>query len=159
MEATVAQEWLSDPVGFAERGEHPAILAKMPSGFAVMGATQFLPGYCLLLASPRAGRLEELAYPLRAQFLADMGLLGEAISVACQPLRLNYSIYGNTDAYLHAHLVPRYEWEPAERRPRPVWDYPRENWRDPALAYDEALHGELKTRIGKALEDLLRDRG
>ena len=42
----------------------------MPHSFAVIGDTQFLPGYCVLL--------------------------------------------GNTDAYLHAHLFPRHEWEPPQ---------------------------------------------
>jgi diadenosine tetraphosphate (Ap4A) HIT family hydrolase len=38
---------------------------------------------------------------------------------ACKQLdpqfrRVNVEILGNTDPYLHAHVWPRYEWEPAE---------------------------------------------
>jgi diadenosine tetraphosphate (Ap4A) HIT family hydrolase len=40
-----------------------------------------------------------------------MSLIGEAILKVCSPSRVNYSIYGNTNAYLHAHLFPRYNWE------------------------------------------------
>jgi diadenosine tetraphosphate (Ap4A) HIT family hydrolase len=93
----MSDDWKHDRIGSAERGENPMVLARMASGSAVMGGTQFLPGYCLLLASPQVGRLEDLAYTERTRFLADMGLLGEAVSLACRPRRMNYSIYGNTD--------------------------------------------------------------
>ena len=112
------------------RGEGSLALARMRSGYAVVGDTQFLPGYCLLLAHPRVGRLEDLPHRERAIYLEDMGLLAEAASIVCQPRRMNLSIYGNTDAYLHAHIFPRDDWEPAERLPGPVWLYDRENWTD-----------------------------
>ena len=28
--------------------------------------------------------------------------------------RINLEIQGNTDAFLHAHVTPRYEWEPED---------------------------------------------
>jgi hypothetical protein len=46
-------DWRADRVDAAERGENPTVLRRMRSGFAVIGDSQFLPGYCLLLASPR----------------------------------------------------------------------------------------------------------
>ena len=147
-------EFLKDPGGYAERGENPTVLARMRSGFAVIGLTQFLPGYCLLLASPRAARLEDMTRDSRAGFLEDMGILGEAVSRACNSRRVNYSIYGNTDGYVHAHVIPRYDWEPAERVVRPPWDYPRSVWDDPAHRFDEATHGDLKKRIAAELAKL-----
>jgi diadenosine tetraphosphate (Ap4A) HIT family hydrolase len=150
----MSDDWKHDRIGAAERGENPMVLARMASGFAVMGDTQFLPGYRLLLASPQVARLEDLPYTERNRFLADMGLLGEAVSLACRPRRMNYSIYGNTDAFLHAHLFPRYDWEPPERLAKPPFLYPPTNWTDPALAYDEARHGDLRHRIGEALSRL-----
>ncbi len=38
--------WKQDRIGAAERGENPMVLARMRSGYAVIGDTQFLPGYC-----------------------------------------------------------------------------------------------------------------
>ncbi|HTW35673.1 MAG TPA: hypothetical protein VMD53_13725 [Rhizomicrobium sp.] len=143
--------WMSDPVAAAERGENPTVLLHMPSGFAVIGLSQFLPGYCLLLASPKVDRLETLDRKARATFLNDMGLLGEAVAEACSPRRMNYSIYGNTDAYLHAHVVPRYDWEPPERIKRPIWEYPAEMWTEPSHLYNESKHGDLRARIADAL--------
>jgi hypothetical protein len=41
---------------------------------------------------------------------------------------------GNTDAFLHAHVWPRYDWEPADRVGHLVWLYPAANWSDPTTA-------------------------
>ncbi|HEV2127574.1 MAG TPA: hypothetical protein VGR22_03035 [Thermomicrobiales bacterium] len=46
-------DWKRDRVGSAESGTNPMVITRMESGYAVMGDTQFLPGYCVLLASPR----------------------------------------------------------------------------------------------------------
>jgi diadenosine tetraphosphate (Ap4A) HIT family hydrolase len=151
MPAAPSGDWRADRIGSAVRGENPMVIAQMRSGFAVIGDTQFIPGYCVLLASPQVASLEALSDPDRAVFLEDMGRLGQAVNAACAPRRINYSIYGNTDAFLHAHVFPRYDWEPAERIPGPVWLYPRENWSDPATAYDEGRHGALRARIAAGL--------
>ncbi len=148
-----------DRVGSAERGENPMVMAKLESGFAVIGDTQFLPGYCVLLASPRVSTLNELPADRRRQFLYEMSLLGEAVEQACASdglLRVNYEILGNTDTFLHAHIFPRYIWEPPERRSHPVWLYPADRWTDAAYQYDDAVHGALRTRITEALTNLIR---
>jgi hypothetical protein len=38
----------------ALRGENPMVMARMPSGFAVIGDTQHLPGYSLLLCGDQS---------------------------------------------------------------------------------------------------------
>lgn len=43
-------DWKKDRIGSALRGENPTVIARMKTGFAVIGDTQFLPGYCLLLS-------------------------------------------------------------------------------------------------------------
>ena len=146
--------WLYDPVSACERGENPTVIARTRAGFIVIGIVQHWPGYCLLLASPKVGRFEDLDRSRRSVFLDEMGVLGEAIAQVCKPRRVNYSIYGNTDAYLHAHVVPRYEWESEEHIKGPIWNYPSEIWDDPAHAFDEGKHGALKARIARMLEDL-----
>ena len=156
------QDWRNDRVGSAERGVNPLVLARMPSGFAVIGDTQFLPGYCVLLASPSVDRLSDLPLGERSRFLLDMSLLGEAIERACRPdglRRVNYEILGNADAYLHAHLFPRYQWEPAERARLPVWLYPHDRWTDARYRYDDEAHGPLRARIVDALRMVMRHAG
>jgi hypothetical protein len=66
-------DWRADRIGSALRGENPTVLVRLESGFAVIGDTQFLPGYCLLLTDdPTADRLLDLPRPRRLAFLADM---------------------------------------------------------------------------------------
>jgi diadenosine tetraphosphate (Ap4A) HIT family hydrolase len=149
-------DWKQDRIGAAERGGNPMTLTRMRSGFAVIGDDQFLPGYCLLLASPRVDHLTDLPFAQRSVYLQDMSLIGEAIMRVCAPLRMNYEILGNFDHYLHAHLFPRYAWEPDERREHPVWLYPASAGGGPRIAYAEESHGTLRRQLTDALLTLMR---
>ena len=158
-ELTDGGAWRRDPIGAARRGENPTVIATMPSGFVAIGDTQFLPGYCLLLADAEADHLTDLPRPARARFLADMSLLGEALVAVCgagDPAfsRINYEILGNTWRHLHAHLIPRYSWEPPEFRDGPVWRYPDQRWSDPAHALSPE-HDRLAEAIRRELDRLV----
>ncbi len=151
-------DWREDRVGAAERGENPMVLTRMRSGFAVIGDTQFLPGYCLLLAAPRVDHLSDLPMKPRTEFLLDMSLLGEAIEAACRSqglVRVNYEILGNREPFLHAHVWPRYDWEPEEYRSGPVGRYTHEYRTDEQYRYSDAAHEELRARITVELLDLM----
>lgn len=146
-------EFLKDPIDYAEQGRNPTVLTKMKSGYAVIGLTQFLPGYCLLMRSPEVKELTDLSSKDRTDFLLDMSLLGEAIQEVCQPLRINYSIYGNQATFLHAHIFPRYEWEPEYHRRNPVWTYPESNWTDVDYQWDPMRHKDLMQKLTSAIEN------
>lgn len=109
----------------------------------------------MLLASPQVDTLNELNFKARSDYLLDMSLIGEAIEQSCNQRRVNYSILGNTDAFLHAHVFPRYEWEAEELKPYPVWRYPNEKWSDPQYQYREEKHGELRKEITSKLLELM----
>lgn len=128
----------------ANRGENSRVIARLSSGWAVMGDSQFLRGYCLLLPDPVVPSLNDLSLPARARFLEDLTALGDAVIRVCTPRRLNYEILGNLEPALHAHIFPRYESEPADLRTKPVWLYPSTVWTDPALAFDPARHADLQ---------------
>lgn len=124
--------WRKDRLGSAERGDNPTVLTRLTTGWAVMGDTQHLPGYCLLLYSGTANHLSELSHRDRVAFLSDLALLGEAVESACRELdpdfrRVNYEILGNTWHHLHGHVHARYEWEPEANRSVPVWRYDDRN--------------------------------
>ncbi|MFH8341703.1 HIT family protein [Streptomyces sp. AM6-12] len=149
-------DWRMDRIGSALRGRNPTVLRRLESGFAVIGDVQFLPGYSVLLADdPDVQRLSDLPRAKRLSFLSDMDRLAEAVERACRRLdpgfrRVNLEILGNTDPFLHAHVWPRFEWEPAELVGRPVWLYPRDRWSDERFrlgprhdALREAISGEL----------------
>ncbi len=143
-------------MGSALRGENPTVLARLPGGFAVMGDPQWLPGYCVLLTDdPTAQRLSDLAGPQRSAYLESMAALGEAVEHACTEAdpafrRVNLEILGNTDAFLHAHVWPRYEWEPPDLVHKPVWLYPVERWGDDETALGPQ-HDALRASIARRL--------
>lgn len=112
---------IEERVAEARAGQNPTVLCQMPSGWAVIGDQQFIPGYCLLLADPVGTDLNALSGVRRAQFLADMGIIGDALLEVTGAYRINYEILGNSEPALHAHIFPRYWDEPAEPRAVPVW--------------------------------------
>lgn len=153
----MSDDWRTDRVGSALRGENPTVLRRLTAGFAVIGDVQFLPGYSVLLADdPAVDRLSDLPRPRRLEFLSDMDRLGEAVERACARadpafLRVNLEILGNTDGFLHAHVWPRYAWEPAELVRRPVRLHPRDRWSDRRYALGPG-HEVLREAIGEELD-------
>src|SRR3954465_12170553 len=130
------------------------VMARMRSGFAVIGDTQHLPGYSLLLCDdPSANHLSDLAWSRRIEFLFDVSLIGEALQAAglAGLRRVNYEVLGNSMPWLHGHVHARYEWEPPERIGRPVWCYPECERSNPAHAYSDERHGDLRSAITREL--------
>jgi diadenosine tetraphosphate (Ap4A) HIT family hydrolase len=130
-------------------------MARMLTGFAVIGDTQQLPGYSLLLTDDLAvDHPTDLPRARRRDFFFDLTLLGEAVFAATRPAgawRINHEVLGNGWPHLHGHVHPRYAWEPAERITGPVWRYPRRVRNAPEHAYDDARHGELPAAIAAEL--------
>jgi diadenosine tetraphosphate (Ap4A) HIT family hydrolase len=152
-------DWRADRIGAALRGENPTVVRRLDSGFAVIGDVQFLPGYAVLLVDePHVQRLSELPKRKRLAFLSDMDRLGEAVERTCRQLdpdfrRVNLEILGNTDPFLHAHVWPRFEWEPPELVGKPVWLYPPERWSDERFSLGPR-HDVLRDTIGSELDRL-----
>ena len=125
----------------------PAAIAKLPSGWVIMGERQVLPGYCLLLPDPVVPHLNALDADARAQFMFDMALIGDVLLVVTAAVRINYAIYGNVDPALHAHIFPRDSAEPESTRTAQPWAL---DW-NAAPLYSDALHGDFKRRVGMEL--------
>jgi len=128
-------------------GDWPAAVAKLRSGWVVMGERQVFPGYCLLLPDPVVGQLNALESAHRAQFLCDMASIGDALLASTAAVRINYAIFGNLEPALHAHVFARYADEPAATRTGHPW---AADW-NLAAPYSDAQHGELKARIAAHL--------
>lgn len=145
-------DWRADRVQSAIDGRNPTVLAELTASYAVIGDVQFLPGYCLALTKvPGVDRLSDLRRSDRLRYLADVDLLADAVETVCERndaayRRLNIEILGNTDAFLHCHIWPRYEWEPPDIIGKPVWLYPSDRWRDPAAALGPG-HDDLRTAL------------
>lgn len=109
--------------------KNPTLLVRMKSGFLYMMDKQFIPGFCVLSAYPKAKELNNLTMSERQDYLMDVSIVGEAIeNVVENYIRMNYSILGNTDNYLHTHIYPRYEWEEEKYKRMPVWLYDMEDY-------------------------------
>ena len=79
-----------------------------------------------------------------------MAAAGEAIKAATGAQRMNYSILGNTDPALHAHLQPRFADEPDARRRMPVWTILGEL---PDRAFDAGRDAGLMADVRARLAD------
>lgn len=97
------------------------MIARMRSGWAVLGDPQITRGYCLLLPDPVVPDLNALAGDARRQFLDDMAALGDAVLAVTGAARINYEILGNVEPALHAHVIPRHASEDPDLRKKPVW--------------------------------------
>ena len=155
----MCSDWREDRIGSALRRENPTVFRRLDAGFAVIGDTQFLPGYCVLLVDELGvERLSDLPRGKRMAFLSDMERLGDAVERACRRLdpafrRVNLEILGNTDSFLHAHVWPRYEWEPADLVGLPVWVYPGERWTSEEFALGPR-HDVLRETVAVMLDQL-----
>ncbi|MFI5624108.1 diadenosine tetraphosphate hydrolase [Nocardioides sp. NPDC051685] len=145
-------DWREDRVQSAIAGRTPTVLAELEAAYAVIGDVQFLPVYSLALTTvPGADRLSDLPRPERLGYLADVDLLATAVETVCKRFdsayrRVNVEIVGKTDAFLHCHIWPRYEWESEHIIGKPVWLYPAERWRDPAAVLGPA-HDNMRMAL------------
>ena len=129
-------------------GGDPRLIARVPSGWAVMGREQLLVGYCLLLPDPVVAHLNDFSGEDRNQFLRDMARLGDAVMQATNCVRVNYAIFGNLEPALHAHVIPRFSDEPEEFRTKPYFAYDL----SAAPRFDPVVHGGMLEKIKAALD-------
>lgn len=110
-------------VAACRAGTDPTLIARLPSGWAVLGDPQVLKGYCLLLPDPVVPHLNDMPAGDRDQFLSDMARLGDAVLAVTGCLRINYAMFGNLEPALHAHVFPRFVDEPESLRTAHPWAY------------------------------------
>ncbi|MBO0883703.1 MAG: diadenosine tetraphosphate hydrolase, partial [Mycobacterium sp.] len=114
---------------------------------------------CVFLTdTPEVQRLSDLPRPRRMDFLAEMDLLTEAVERVCarrDPAfrRVNISILGNLDPFLHAHIIPRYTWEPEQYHHVPSVVYPKERQTDPATLLGPQ-HNDLRAELTAEIDAL-----
>ncbi len=138
-------------VAMARKGENPYVICQVPSGWAVLGDTQILRGYSLLLPDPVPPSLNDMSVDSRMAFLRDMTIIGDALLDVTGAFRINYEILGNTDPALHAHIFPRYTSEPEDLRRRPIWF---SDWRA-APAFDLERDRPLMEELARAIQKRL----
>lgn len=117
---------IPERIASAKAGSNPAFICSVPSGCVVLCDMQFLRGYTILIADPVVASINDLDQKRRADYLRDMVLIGDALLEVTNCFRINYAIAGNTDPFLHTHIVPRYLSEPEVYRKGLPWSHPKE---------------------------------
>ncbi len=140
---------IHDQVDHCRAGTHPRLVARVTSGWVVMGEAQHLLGYCLLLPDPVVPHLNALTGPARAAYLADVARVGDALLTLTGALRINYGIFGNLEPALHTHIHPRYADEPDDARTLPPLSYPAPPCTGPS---DDPPHGPLRLALAEGLQ-------
>lgn len=143
---------LTERIELARKGLNPTVITKMKSGWVVLGDNQIIPGYCLLLADPIVDNLNELNAEERKQFLSDMTVIGDALTNILNARIINYSILGNLDKGLHAHIHPRYDWEKDEFRKSPPWKY--NFMKIPVVEFDIEKNKSMMQKLKDEIERL-----
>jgi diadenosine tetraphosphate (Ap4A) HIT family hydrolase len=151
-------DYRSDRVGTALAGTNPTVLRRLRAGFAVIGDVQHLPGYCVLITdTPGVDQLIDLPPERQSLFLDDMAVVGRAVAAVCGRRdagfrRINLEIQGNTVAFLHAHVTPRYDWEPHDIV---GWPAALHHWTGRVDHQRDALgprHDELRDDLARELD-------
>jgi diadenosine tetraphosphate (Ap4A) HIT family hydrolase len=142
-------------VAGAQQGKNPFVVCRVPSGWVVLGDTQILPGYSILLSDPVVPDLNALSLDGRVTFLRDMSIVGDALLEVTGAALINYEILGNADRALHAHIIPRYADEPDETRRKPIWF---SDW-DNAPKFDAERDKDLLQKLTYAIQKRLRESG
>jgi diadenosine tetraphosphate (Ap4A) HIT family hydrolase len=146
---------ISRRVARANAGEDPELLARMPSGWAILGKFQpaAIRGCCMLLPHEVVASPNDLSPADRARFFGDLVLLGDAILEVTAAERINYLVLCNQVPELHGHCVPRFSSEdPVRRRQGPfeAYDFAAAPVAD-ANGADRELHRRLQATLSRLL--------
>src|SRR3990167_3928990 len=139
-------------VALANSGDNPFVIAKLKSGWVVIGDVQPLDGYCLLLADPVVSDLNSLDETGRALYCLDMARIGDALLKVTDAYRINYETWGNSEAALHTHIMPRFLSEPEEKRKNPACT--NYDWKT-ARPFDPVRDREFMEKMKKELAPYL----
>ena len=139
----------------AQSGDDPELLARMPSGHAVLGKQpRALRGCCMLVPSEIVASPNDLTPEERAQFFSDLVLLGDAILEVTGAERINYLVLCNQAPELHGHCIPRFASEDSALRllgPFEAYDFAAAPDAD-ALGADRELQRELQDALQRLLD-------
>ncbi len=153
--STTAAGPIANRVARIVRGEDPQMLARMPSGWAILSNQQpdAVNCCCMLLPDPVVSSVNDLDAEARARFMLDFVMLGDAILEATGCERINYLILCNQVPELHGHCVPRFAEEDSEKRklgPFEAYDFADARRAD-AKGSDAELFGRIRDALTKRL--------
>lgn len=142
-------------VALARAGEDPELIARMPSGYAVLNSQQpgAIRGCCMLLPHEVVPSPNDLDRAARARFFNDLMLLGDALLEVTGAERINYLVLCNMAPELHGHCIPRFASEDPTLRlqgPFEAYDFASAQVAD-ARGADRELHAALQAALERLL--------
>jgi diadenosine tetraphosphate (Ap4A) HIT family hydrolase len=99
-----------------EEFEHPepTFIKLMPVSVAALSYDQAWPGRSVVILRDHETDMNYFMKTKQMLFIVfweDVSAVVDAIEGACQPDRMNYSVFMNQNNHLHVHLIPRYKAE------------------------------------------------
>jgi diadenosine tetraphosphate (Ap4A) HIT family hydrolase len=92
----------------------PTFIKRMPVSVAALSYDQEYTGRSVVILRDHETDLNffmKTKQLLFITFMEDVSAIVDAIEAACNPDRINYSIFMNQNSHLHVHIIPRYKAE------------------------------------------------
>lgn len=80
---------------------------------------QFFPGWTVLVLTRHATELFDLTKEERSGLIEEVAEVALALTMAFEPVKINYELLGNQLPHIHWHIIPRLADDPAPREA--VW--------------------------------------
>ena len=151
---------ICDRIRMIKEGSNPYFVKELKTGYVVLGDHQHFKGYTLFLCKEHCTELFHLDAKICQEYLNEMALVAEAVSVAFGAEKMNYELLGNGDTHLHWHLFPRIEGDLdgyGNEGRGPVWWYPRENMYAEQARPTDAELADMKEKLLCRLNRLQED--
>ncbi len=139
-----------------KKGKNEYFVMELETGYVFMSWYQYFEGYTIFAFKNHFSELHQLDNNLKNKFLCEMSLVAEAVNRAFKPKKINYAMLGNTDPHMHWHLIPRYSNDPKPKDT--IWNIPEKIWASEKQKPTQEKLNELKRRLKKELEVLLRSK-
>jgi diadenosine tetraphosphate (Ap4A) HIT family hydrolase len=107
---------ICDHVALARAGENPYLVAEMPHSIFVVGDHQWHRGYAVVALKEHVREPYYLSPDVQSEHFREVMRAAEALERTFQPVKMNFSCYGNAEPHVHWHLVPRYAYDPHPRK-------------------------------------------
>jgi diadenosine tetraphosphate (Ap4A) HIT family hydrolase len=99
-------------VALARAGQSPYLVAEMEHSIFVVGDSQWHRGYAVVALKEHVREPFHLSPHAQREHFREVMRAAEAIEKTFQPVKMNFSCYGNAAPHVHWHLVPRYADDP-----------------------------------------------
>jgi diadenosine tetraphosphate (Ap4A) HIT family hydrolase len=106
--------------------EHPepTFIKILSASVAALSYEQDYPGRTAVILRDHETSMSYLLENKLLMFIAfmeDVSAVADAIYTACEPAKINYTVFMNLNEHFHMHLIPRYEWEGENIHKPPVF--------------------------------------